>query len=115
MTADRGIENTDRELWREREGDYYADSIHVTEEGCIGINCGGMVHVMPLRKWHVLVTEIERLQQRLAEAEAERDAARYRYVRTLNPHEFDSLVRRNIRDDLAFDSLVDAALQERKP
>lgn len=44
--------NTDRELWREREGDYYADSIHVTERGGIGINCGGTVIVMPLREWH---------------------------------------------------------------
>ena len=28
--------NTDRELWREREGDFYADSIHVTAQGSIG-------------------------------------------------------------------------------
>ena len=38
--------NTDRELWREREGDYYADSIHVTAQGSIGINCRGTVYVM---------------------------------------------------------------------
>ena len=44
--------NTDRELWREREGDYYADSIHVTEGGGIGMNCGGYVIVQPIRKWH---------------------------------------------------------------
>lgn len=60
-----------------------------------------------------LAAENAALKEQLAEVE--RDAARYRYVRTLNPHEFDSLVRRNIRDDLAFDSLVDAALQEREP
>jgi len=47
-------ENTDRELWREREGDYYADSIHVTKQGGIGINCGGSVFVKPLREWHRL-------------------------------------------------------------
>jgi hypothetical protein len=52
-------ENTDRELWRELhpEGDaysYYAPSIHVTAGGGIGINVGGRVHVMPLRKWHAL-------------------------------------------------------------
>lgn len=46
--------NTDRELWREREGDYYADSIHVTEHGGIGINCGGTVYVKPIREWHRL-------------------------------------------------------------
>jgi len=44
--------NTDREIWREREGDYYADSIHVTDSGGIGINCGGHVIVAPIRKWH---------------------------------------------------------------
>lgn len=46
--------NTDREIWRERPGDFYADSIHVTEQGSIGINCGGMVYVMPVRRWHAL-------------------------------------------------------------
>ncbi len=53
----QACENTDRELWREREGDYYADSIHVTERGGIGINCGGMVYVKPLREWHRLAKE----------------------------------------------------------
>jgi hypothetical protein len=47
-------ENTDREIWREREDDYYADSIHVTQEGGIGINCGGTVFVKPVRAWHAL-------------------------------------------------------------
>ena len=47
-------QNTDVELWREREGDYYADSIHVTEHGGIGINCGGHVIVKTLRAWHDL-------------------------------------------------------------
>lgn len=46
--------NTDRELWREREGDYYADSVHVTAQGAIGINCGGYVYVKPLREWFKL-------------------------------------------------------------
>ena len=54
--------NTDRELWRERQGDYYADSIHVTQSGAIGINCGGIVIVMPIRKWHDAIREIERLE-----------------------------------------------------
>lgn len=48
--------NTDRELWREREGDYYADSIHVTEQGGIGINCGGLVIIKPVREWHKLAS-----------------------------------------------------------
>src|SRR5580693_9330724 len=45
-------QNTDRELWREREGDYYADSIFVTEHGQIGISCKGHVTIMSLAKWH---------------------------------------------------------------
>ena len=52
--SDIAQQNTDRELWREREGDYYANSIHVTENGGIGINCGGYVIVKPLREWHRL-------------------------------------------------------------
>ena len=47
-------ENTDRELWRERFDDFYADSIHVTKDGGIGINVSGHVIVMPLQKWHAL-------------------------------------------------------------
>jgi hypothetical protein len=45
-------QNTDRELWREREGDFYADSIHVTASGAIGMNVGGTVYVLPIREWH---------------------------------------------------------------
>lgn len=48
--------NTDRELWREgdRVDDHYANSIHVTEGGGIGIDCGGHVIVKPLSAWHAL-------------------------------------------------------------
>lgn len=46
--------NTDRELWREVEGDYYAPSIFVTERGGIGIDVGGSVYVKPIREWHAL-------------------------------------------------------------
>lgn len=49
-------QSTDRELWRERPDDYYADSLHVTATGGIGINCGGSVLVMPLRQWHALAS-----------------------------------------------------------
>ena len=51
------VENTDRELWRgpdEGAGNYYADSIFVTDSGGIGINCGGHVIVLSLREWHRL-------------------------------------------------------------
>jgi hypothetical protein len=63
---DTACQNTDREIWREREGDYYADSIFVTEGGGIGINCGGFVHVKPIRSWHALGNQsfaIEKLRQ----------------------------------------------------
>jgi hypothetical protein len=49
--------NTDRELWREREGDYYADAIHVTEHGGIRIDCGGHVITKTLRQWHELAAK----------------------------------------------------------
>ena len=44
--------NTDVEIWREKEGDPYSPSIHVTQSGGIGINAGGFVIVAPIRKWH---------------------------------------------------------------
>ena len=49
--VNQACENTDREIWREREGDLHADSIHVTASGGIGINCGGTVFVKPVREW----------------------------------------------------------------
>ena len=54
MSEQRAYQNTDRELWREREGDYYADSVHVTQGGGLGIKCGGTVYVKSLRQWHAL-------------------------------------------------------------
>jgi hypothetical protein len=54
MTDDMAAENTDREIYREREDDYYADSIHVTAAGGIGLNVGGEVVVKPLRDWFAL-------------------------------------------------------------
>ena len=44
--------NTDRELWREKAGDYYSNSIHVTECNSVGIDCGGHVICAPLKKWY---------------------------------------------------------------
>lgn len=54
MSETKAYINTDRELWRETPGDYYAPSIHVTEHGGIGINVGGNVFIKPLRAWHAL-------------------------------------------------------------
>ena len=63
MSDDLGpmaAQNTDRELYREPgdwRGDFYSDSIHVTESGAIGIDCGGYVFVKPLREWHALAKQ----------------------------------------------------------
>ena len=46
--------NEDKEIWRMAPGDFYAPSIHVTKDGHIGINVGGLVVVMPIEKWHAL-------------------------------------------------------------
>lgn len=55
---DQGCENTDREIWRgpseDGRGSFYADSIFVTKDGGIGINCGGSVYVKPVREWWML-------------------------------------------------------------
>jgi hypothetical protein len=67
-------QNTDREIWREKPGDYYADSIHVTEHGAVGINCGGSVRVMSARAWHKLAESnddrIKSLESSLSSATA---------------------------------------------
>ena len=60
MTEQPCVENTDTEIWRERPADYYSDSIHVTQGGGIGINCGGKVYVKPLRVWFAMAEEKER-------------------------------------------------------
>lgn len=49
--------NTDKELWREPPGDYYAPSLFVTAGGGIGIDVGGYVVVMPIRSWHALAVK----------------------------------------------------------
>lgn len=53
------VQNTDRELWREIPGDYYAPSLFVTQDGGVGINVGGRVFVKSLREWHALVAATE--------------------------------------------------------
>lgn len=55
--TNEGADNNDVEIWRERPGDYYANSIHVTAGGSIGINVGGLVIVKPLVEWHRLALE----------------------------------------------------------
>jgi hypothetical protein len=87
-------ENTDTEIWRERPGDYYADSIFVTAEGNIGLNCGGLCIIKPIREWHALATqeedaaraeferqEFKEAQRVLEEQEIEREMAEEYYSR----------------------------------
>jgi len=65
--AERAAKNTDLELYREPDktgaGDYYSDSIHVTESGGIGINVGGYVIVKPLRDWHACVNAMQGIDE----------------------------------------------------
>ena len=49
--------NTDKNIWRNVKDDYYSPSIHVTEEGNIGINVGGHVIVKPVEDWFLLGIE----------------------------------------------------------
>jgi hypothetical protein len=43
-----------------------------------------------------------------------RDAARYNYVRTMNPREFGALWEINLRGGQRFDELVDARIKQRE-
>ena len=63
MSEKQPCANTDKEIWREKPGDYYSDSIHVTEGGGIGINCGGYIVTLPVRKWNELGMSYSRTQE----------------------------------------------------
>jgi hypothetical protein len=71
---DRAAANTDRELWRGEHdvSDYYADSVHVTMDGRIGLNVGGRGWEMTPSAWisladreAALIREIEGMTQAL--------------------------------------------------
>jgi hypothetical protein len=84
-------EESDRELWRETEGDYYADSIHVTKAGGIGINCGGTVFLKPPRYWHILAEREEGNQpqrrETLLEALADKGIDPFKVKHSTEPNE----------------------------
>jgi hypothetical protein len=67
--------NTDVELWREQEGNYYSDSIHRTQSGGIGIDCGGTVFVKTLRQWHKLASDDSILDEEVAKLRREPEPA----------------------------------------
>ena len=50
-------QNTDKEIWRKKPGDFYSPSIHATERGDIGIGVGGYVVVLPVERWHEIGKE----------------------------------------------------------
>ena len=54
MTDTAETTNTDRKLWCDGESGYYANSIHVTKSGGVGIDVGGHVIVKTLSEWHAL-------------------------------------------------------------
>ena len=59
--TDQPAQNTDREIWRKVPGDYYSPSIHVTEDGRIGIEVGGHVIVRSVEMWHALVSALTKV------------------------------------------------------
>ena len=77
--SDQEAENTDRELWREREGDYYADKLFVTKGGGIGMDCAGHVKVRPVRTWHEMDATIAEQGERIAVLEARNERLREKY------------------------------------
>ena len=54
------VKNTDKEIWREIDEDYYSPSIHVTKQGDIGIDVGGHVIVQSVREWHKLQAKLNK-------------------------------------------------------
>lgn len=68
--VEQANENTDREIWREREGDYYSDAVFITAKNDLGINVGGTVFVHSLRKWQELAVENDRLRAALVQCVA---------------------------------------------
>lgn len=64
--------NTDREVWREKPGDFYSPSIHVTQEGGIGIHVHGTVFVMDIRDWHRLAASTYEIDMKKLQADGEK-------------------------------------------
>lgn len=49
--------NTDRDLWRELTGDYYANRVFLTKGGGIGMDVGGLCIVKSIKDWHTLASK----------------------------------------------------------
>ena len=76
------LKNTDKEIWREIEGEYYSPSIFVTEQGKIGINVGGYVYVQSVEKWHQQADRIKDLEK-LLEHSVGADCREMRYIQEI--------------------------------
>ncbi len=55
--------NTDREIFRLTDDDYYSPYMFITKERNIGIGVGGHVFVKPVEEWHRLAMEEGFLQE----------------------------------------------------
>lgn len=77
-TQDEAKLNIDREIWRGKSraefgdpGRFYADSLFIPtgDVEALGINCGGMVIVKPIREWHALAAQppVQQAEARLSE------------------------------------------------
>ena len=62
--SDNCVRNTDTEIWRQNKDDFYSPSIHITEQGDIGIKVRGSVIVLSAREWHGLKEENEELKKK---------------------------------------------------
>ena len=51
MSSDEHKANSDIELWRQDNEDFYSPSIHVTKDGMIDIQVGGEVICMGIENW----------------------------------------------------------------
>ena len=78
MSEELPAQSTDRELWRETPGDYYSPSIHVTQDGGIGINVAGTVRVRTLREWHGSEARNSALSAEANDLRTQLDAAKAR-------------------------------------
>jgi len=56
MDENQACENTDVEILRQHRAGFSEDTLHVTKDGALGINCGGYVIVKPIREWFRLAT-----------------------------------------------------------
>lgn len=65
MNSDNTAENTDIEIWREKDGDYFSPSIHVTRSGNVRIDVSGKVFVKPIKEWHRMALNHDKLVEAL--------------------------------------------------